>query len=240
MTISVLGRPNRIQYEGSHNQRWGHVSFSQHSEDLMVVNIFEQLGVELPSYLDLGAHHPVEISNTHLLYLRGSRGTNIEANPFLIGAFHKERPDDINVNLGVISRGAPCKLPFYMYHDLHGCNSFSAIEIDKHAKDEGWQIQKTIELRCEAINDIVDQFCPGAVFPDFLSCDLEGFDYDILQAANFLKSAPMVICVETWDATAMTDMLMLKGFSPYCRMYANVIYVRNDKMAILNERLGAV
>ena len=67
----------------------------------MLCNLFRLMGIERPGYLDLGAHHPYVISNTALLYERGSRGVNVEANPALVVAFREVRPDDVTVNVGV-------------------------------------------------------------------------------------------------------------------------------------------
>lgn len=83
------------------NQKFGRTTYAQHGEDLMICNLFSIIGVDRPGYLDLGAHHPYVISNTALLYERGSRGVNVEANPVLLDAFREARPEDVSVNLGV-------------------------------------------------------------------------------------------------------------------------------------------
>lgn len=70
------------------------------------------MGIKKPSYIDIGAHHPYEISNTAIFYMNGCRGVNVEANPNLIDEFYKERPDDINICCGVGNH--PGKMPFYM------------------------------------------------------------------------------------------------------------------------------
>src|SRR5215831_18702667 len=88
-------------YTGHPDQAFGHTTYSQCGEDLLVANIFTLIGIPTPSYLDVGAHHPLHVSNTALLYARGSRGINVEANPELIPAFHTLRPGDVTVNVGV-------------------------------------------------------------------------------------------------------------------------------------------
>src|SRR3954468_21715772 len=76
-------------------------SFSQCGEDLIVDHIFQQLKIEKPSYLDIGAYHPKRLSNTYLFYLKGSRGINVEPDPSLFEAFLNERQEDINLNIGI-------------------------------------------------------------------------------------------------------------------------------------------
>ncbi len=105
-----------MTYEGHPDQAFGHISYSQHGEDLFLLNIFRLIGIETPSYLDLGAHHPWHISNTALMYHRGSRGVNVEANPILFEAFLTERPLDKNVNMGVVSSGVESQ-KFYIWFE---------------------------------------------------------------------------------------------------------------------------
>ena len=79
-----------------------HRSYSQCGEDLIIAFLFRSLGIERPGYIDIGAHHPTYLSNTRLLYARGSRGINIEANPALIRRFRTQRPGDVNLNIGIV------------------------------------------------------------------------------------------------------------------------------------------
>ena len=76
-------------------------SYSQCGEDLIVRFIFDQLKITKPSYIDIGAHHPYIISNTSTFYLNGSKGINIEPNPPFFNLFTRERPNDINLNIGI-------------------------------------------------------------------------------------------------------------------------------------------
>ena len=89
-----------VRVVGSAEQPFMKASFSQLGEDLIVRYLFEDLGIATPSYLDIGAHHPFDISNTALLHLSGSTGINIEADPDLIEAF-RTSPDATNLNIGI-------------------------------------------------------------------------------------------------------------------------------------------
>jgi hypothetical protein len=50
------------------------VSYSQNGEDLIIRDLFFRLGIRQPTYLDIGANEPFFISNTYLLYSKGSTG----------------------------------------------------------------------------------------------------------------------------------------------------------------------
>src|SRR5215813_3013834 len=76
-------------------------SFSQCGEDCIVEFIFSARNIEKPSYIDIGAFHPFELSNTAKFYRKGSRGINIEPNPDQFRYFMKHRKNDKNLNMGV-------------------------------------------------------------------------------------------------------------------------------------------
>ena len=62
---------------------YGHASFSQHGEDIVVYKLLESMFGSLEVYngffVDLGAHHPFHYSNTMLLHLCGWKGLNVDA-----------------------------------------------------------------------------------------------------------------------------------------------------------------
>jgi FkbM family methyltransferase len=210
---------------GHPEQFYGGVTFSQHGEDLLIVDILTRMGFDKPSFLDLGAHKPSVISNTKLLYDRGSRGINVEAKPHLIGAFLEERPEDITINKAVnVVEG---EIDFYMFHEDHGMNTCLKEEADRVSEQFHTAPKDVFKVEAWTVNKIVDG-CWDGVFPDFLNLDLEGLDYAVLEATDFSKSAPKLICVETRESQEreMIDMLAGKGFRFYCRMGANLFFVR--------------
>lgn len=214
-------------YKGHRDQRWGPTTYAQHGDDLMLLNLFELFGVSTPSYLDIGAHDPTTLSNTRLLYEKGSRGVNVEANPILIERFHSFRPHDINLNVGIGTGFGD--FTFYMYSDTSGRNTFSPTEVES-LKDV-LTVQKTVKLKVVTIDSIVSQYFHG-IWPNILSIDIEGLDFDVLDAANFRGDnapwGPMVICVETRrdETERMSKMLKEKGYGRYCRLGENLFFVR--------------
>lgn len=218
------------QYRGHRDQHFGCVSYSQHGEDLMLLNLFSLLGIRPNhplnlTWLDLGAHHPTTISNTKLLSDRGYRGVNVEANPNLIEAFLTERPYDVTINCGVgVKEGLAT---FYMYDDTSGRNTFSTVEVE--ALKGKMQVKMQKEVPVLTLNQIVAQYCADQ-FPPLLTLDIEGLDYEVLATADFSISTPIIVVVETRrDATAhMSLMLRDQGFSPYCRMGENIIAIERN------------
>lgn len=215
-----------MEYSGHPDQYFGHLTFSQHGEDVLIANLFKLIGIEKPTFLDLGAHHPVNISNTYLLYNRGSRGINIEANPNMIALFSFYRPEDITVNCGVTPFSSNSTLTYYMYDDTSGRNTFS---IKEAATVKNFDTSKNIPVLMKNINDIVEEYCNGS-WPDFLSTDLEGMDFDILMAANFTQTKPKIICSEVrrGEFAAFNSLMTHEGYFCHSRMGENLIFVQNE------------
>lgn len=212
---------------GHPDQFFGGKTYSQHGEDLMIANLFWLIGKDKPSYLDIGAHHPWNISNTALLYKLGSRGVNVEANPNLIEEFHKARPEDKNLWMGVGHKNSKAA-PFYMLDDKSGRNTFSKEEADKFAREyPEFYIREIKQIPMLTINQIVDLECKGK-FPDLLSLDTEGFDYEILYWADFTVTKPKIICVEVRrsENSKFDRLLRQRGYFRHCRMGENVIYIQ--------------
>jgi FkbM family methyltransferase len=218
-----------VNYQGHPDQHFGCVTYSQHGEDLMILNLFKLMGIEKPTYLDLGAHHPFNISNTALLYSRGCRGVNVEANPLLYPAFLQHRPDDVNLKVGI---GLECgEKSFFMYDDQSGRNTFSETEVKSL---EGiMAVQKVVRLPIVTIDSIIEKTCSG-LWPDLLSIDIEGLDFEVLRHCKF-DGGPKIIVVETRreHTTAMSDMLGWKNYFPHCRMGENVIYIQEQFLKFL-------
>lgn len=73
-------------------------TYAQSAEDIILENIFKnELDFHQAGFfVDVGAYHPTEYSNTMLLYEQGWCGINIDAHPGFEKEFEKLRPRDIN------------------------------------------------------------------------------------------------------------------------------------------------
>lgn len=210
------------------DQNLGCVTYSQNGEDLVIVNLFATLGVHVGTYLDLGCHHPTNISNTRLLYDRGWRGVCVDANVNVGGDFRRLRPEDTFVCVGVGARDE--ERTFFMFDDYSGRNTFNGDDADETLNTHpNLKMARCRKLRTTTIENIIQLWCNGAM-PQFISCDLEGLDYAAFLACNFEGiGSPLVICVEARGGTAAADMSELmdgKGMRRLLRMGDNIIFVR--------------
>ncbi len=215
-------------FAGHPDQAFGPLTYAQFGEDLILANIFALRGIEKPSFLDIGAHHPVNCSNTALLYTRGARGLCVEANPNLIQAFQDLRPEDKIINIGCgVAEGT---LDFYMIDQASGRNTFDRATAEAFiAAHREFRIRETRAIPVLSLDQIVSRYCAD-IWPDLLSLDIEGLDYAVLQAAHFDSTrGPKVICVETVSGAdsrqdaAIETLLTGRGYSVLGRTVANVI-----------------
>lgn len=207
-------------------------SYSQCGEDLIVRYIFNLRGIPNPSYLDIGANDPYFLSNTAIFYKKGSRGINIEANPQLANKFKLHRRKDINLNIGISDKVE--YLDFYIMKDST-LSTFSKEECD-YMVSKGKELANIKKIKLTTISNVLEQYNNG-IFPDFLSLDVEGLDFKILQSVNFAQSSPKVICVEaaafsTVGAGTRRDdlinFLVSKDYYEYANTNLNAIMVKRE------------
>lgn len=221
---------NNLKSENTpHPDQWfGNKTFSQHGEDLFILSLFYRLSIFQPSYLDIGAHHPYNISNTCLMYQKGCRGLNIEANPNLFQEFEKFRPEDINLNIGISNKSKA--LDFFMIDNFSGRNTFdkeSAIAFVTNNPE--FKIEKIEKIETYSINNILSKYLNN-VWPDFLSIDVEGFDELIIRDMKFVTNKPKIICIETVDKhgnfkKSLSRYLIEIGYFLIAHMGGNSIYI---------------
>ncbi|RUU23683.1 FkbM family methyltransferase [Mesorhizobium sp. M7A.T.Ca.TU.009.01.3.2] len=208
---------------GHRDQWFGGRTYAQHGDDLAVLNIFKRLGIEKPSYLDVGAYHPFDLSNTALLYERGSRGVNVEPNAVLFDAFRKARPEDTNILAGV----APIHGEMTFYHVAADPGRFT-FDV---ATATTLGITHTEQVIVYTLNQIIDIVPDLDRWPDLLNIDIEGLDVDVLRSTDFGENPPRVVIVEadngSGDASHELDALMhAKGYTLHSWAGSNMIFVR--------------
>lgn len=207
----------------------GRKSFSQCGEDLIVRFIFDSLRIAVPSYLDIGAHHPHYLNNTYLFYAAGGRGVNIEPDPELFAGFVAKRPRDLNLNIGI--GAAEDRLEFFVM-SVRTLNTFSSDEA--HQLEEGGKvrIERVLKIPVRPVNAILAEHFAEAA-PDFVSIDVEGLDLEILLSWDFARWRPKVFCVETITYSdqrtgikipEIAELLHGQGYFPFADTYVNTIF----------------
>lgn len=169
------------------------LSFSQQGEDIILYHAVHDLfSVDSPTYVDVGAAHPIKSNNTYLLYGTGGRGVLVEPNPMFADLLRSFRSKDVTVQAGIgfdETREAD-------YYEIAGnpmLNTFSSEQVER-LKAQGTSVERVVKMPLLNINDVIAKHLGSA--PDVLSTDVEGLDFAILKTLDLKRFRPRVICTE--------------------------------------------
>lgn len=172
-----------------------HLSFSQNGEDRILESLFDVLKISQPTYLDIGAFHPIICSNTYLFYRQGCRGVLVEPNPDLAPHLQRERPGDTLLTAGIGIDDTP-EADYYCLTTPQN-NTFDKATAERLHNDPGvhCKIERVVKMPLLNVNRVIADHLGGQA-PDLLSIDVEGLDLAILKTLDFARFRPAVICTE--------------------------------------------
>ena len=243
--MQTIKRENADLFKPFDSDFWNKVSVAQSGEDTIVEYVLMVLGIKLSDeyYLDLGANHAKQLSNTYMLYKKGMRGVLVEANPQLIGELKFYRSEDVILNK-CISNHSDESLQFYiMSGDGLSCTSRDAVN-EMIEKNPQLYIKDTITVDTITVNQILQKYFSKA--PILLSIDIEGQEESILQTLDYDKYAPLIVIVERIDygttiATKkrkdlIADIMSQNGYFEYAFTGINSIFINKRRLEeIQNE-----
>lgn len=174
-------------------------SFSQKGEDLILDKYFKHKKEGF--YVDIGAFHPKRLSNTKFFYDKGWRGINIEPNSSRIELFIKDRPWDINLNIGI---GAKTTEALFYQFESAALSTFSKEETYLLLQ-VGYKIRKKIKIQMYRLEEIMNKYVKSSI--DFMNVDTEGLEMEVLKSNNWNKYRPELLCIETKDFKDFIDRL---------------------------------
>lgn len=175
----------------------GRISYSQEAEDLILARIFNVLGVGKGFFVDIGAHHPYRFSNTYYFYKRGWTGINIDACPGTLNLFKLLRPRDITIECGVGIKEET--LTYYSFNEP-ALNTFSKEEAQLKISSK-YRVINEVKIPVSTLKNILDTNLPAGIKVDFMSIDVEGFDYEVLSSNDWLRYRPTVIAIELLNSS---------------------------------------
>jgi FkbM family methyltransferase len=212
-------------------------SYSQEGEDRILFSLFdlnnnrERKGF----YVDIGAHHPERISNTHLLYRRGWTGINVDPFPGGMKLFKKKRPRDTNLEVGISARRQMLK--YYIFNEPV-FNGFSEDVAKKADGFRGVKLLSSLEIETMPLSELLDKHLPAGRPIDFLNIDVEGLDLEVLQSNDWARYRPAVVAVEDGEfmsladgnATEIMKFMGGVGYAPYCKTPLTTFYAQTSEV----------
>lgn len=214
------------------------VSLSIYGEDVLIERLLHPgaRGV----YVDVGANHPVEASNTYRLYLKGWRGLTLDPNPAFADAFRKYRPRDTHLTVGVSQE--PGSLTYFEFEADH-LNTLSKERADDLVA-EGNRIIRDTPVRTERLRDLVERELRAQPI-DLLNVDVEGLDMEVLLSLDLDVHRPTVMIVEDYGryisfmkgerATPFEQFLRGKGYRPIAQSAWSCVLVAEDWQALFRR-----
>jgi FkbM family methyltransferase len=213
-------------------------TYSQCGEDILLEFVLNELGIENPRFIDIGAHHPTYLNNTYLFYKKGCFGINVEPDPHLFQEFTKQRNQDINLNVGVGMQDEKAQTDFYIM-TARVLNTFSKEEAIRIHETTQYKIEKVIPIDLVSVNSILKTHFKDKA-PDLISIDVEGWDFEIIKSLDLTQLERTVFCVETLTYTEdksekkrndIIDYLVERGFFVCADTYINSIFVNKKVWA---------
>lgn len=170
------------------------ISYSQFGEDILINYHIERLGLQKGVYIDVGACHPVYMSNTYKLYLKGWRGVNIDPTPASMQSFNLYRPEDINIELAISENEG--ESDFYLFKKNPELNT---LILSKEMKSQydfyNLQPDKIIKVETIPLKKICQKYLHNKEV-NFLDIDAEGFDLVVLNTYDWDSHLPELILIE--------------------------------------------
>ena len=164
------------------------ISYAQNREDVLLNRVFSECASGF--YIDVGACHPVVHSVTKLFYERGWRGINIEPLPSAYEILAADRERDINLRMGLSDREGT--LTFYECARSVELSTFCEEQADD-LRRQGFELVKH-STPVSTLARVCEQHAGQTI--DFLKIDVESFEREVLQGADWARYRPRVVVVE--------------------------------------------
>jgi FkbM family methyltransferase len=220
-----------------------YASGSQAGEDQLIRYLFFScLNIYKPSYLDIGANHPFICNNTYYFYSRGSKGVCIEPDPSLYALLKKFRKRDTILQAGVGLQDTTEAALYTFPNQYSGWNTFLKAEAEIRVKESGISYHKVLKIPLININKIIEDHFKS--FPNLISIDVEGLDFQILQSLDLTRYKPEVICIESITFSTsnneskvkeIEEFMSLNGYFTFGDTHVNTIFCRKDAFNRANK-----
>lgn len=169
-------------------------SYSSFGEDRLILKYLA--GRPGGFYVDVGAHQPVDYSNTYALYLAGWRGIAIDPDPEAIAAFRQVRPRDSTQQLAIGT--LPGRVTLHLFND-RSMNTVDPVSFARFRSNPRKRHLGDIEVERRTLASVLAQSVPAGTEVGFMNIDCEGADLDVLRSNDWARFHPFLLAVEDLD-----------------------------------------
>jgi FkbM family methyltransferase len=177
---------------------------AQHGEDKQLAKHFDRKKDGF--YVEVGAFDGVEFSNTYYFEQIGWTGVLIEADPVVADKCRKNRTGSQVVNCAAVAPGTEAEVELDV---VEGAEYFSSrcFKPEVFYKENLPPVHKIL-VPARTLDAMLEQCNVTRI--DFLTIDVEGFEYDVLQGFTIAKYSPEIVIVERFHQGLFPDWKIVK------------------------------
>ena len=211
----LIGRRIRRERLTVNKAAWAQpLSFSQFGEDRFLARFFQNQSNGF--YVDVGAYHPFNASNTFLLYDRGWSGINLEPAPDGLAELRRHRPRDINLPIAVAPEAG--RVTYSMSGAFAGIVDEQRLWTDASGRT-------TVDAM--PLSEILDKHLPSGQAIDLLDVDCEGHDVAVLRSNDWDRYRPTLVLAEAHrdeDISTLNHLMEEVGYRLRSQFDLTLIY----------------
>ena len=192
----------------------------------------DSLNIPFHYFIDVGACYPIKYSNSFVLQEKGWSGLVIEPNPLLVGNLRSRESNSVIV-LPVAVAVTSGKQNLVNYDALSSLVTSARRDIYANLRKKKIDSGELIAVNTMTFKEIDNiQNVPKRI--GYLSIDVEGLDFDILQEFDFDNHHLSAVSIEhnlDLDLRRMINTYMKsKGYKRVCRRWSSIDswFVRED------------
>lgn len=196
------------------------LSYSQGDEEKYILQAVKSIEREHGRFLDIGAWHPTNLSNTRALFERGWSGVMVEPSPEPLLVLLREYGNEDRIQL--LSGAVAVDRSITRFHATSDALTTSSEESYERWKGVGG-FYGSFYVPVITIPEILHSF--GEF--DFVSIDAEGSSVDLLHALLATEMRPACICVEyDFRSEECMEAAASKGYRMLYTSSENVVFAR--------------
>lgn len=189
-SVASLSHTQETATQGVPSHSAEKLCYTRNFEDVMLQRVFAD--VAQGCYIDVGASHPIDDSNTYALYTRGWRGLCVEPLDYSrLWADH--RPRDLFVNAAVGK--ATGVLDFHIFDRAQQISTGSP-EIRTLWQARQIAPSRTVQVPQYSLGDLWRRHLGQVCDVHLLSIDVEGMEKDVLAGIDWKVQRPWLVVVE--------------------------------------------